>query len=315
MALDVGYRLRAVVTENLNLKLLSLGFALLLYSLVHGSQEAQKSLLLSVVAMTPNDAANRELVTPIPPQIRVTVRGPRATLDDLHADDVGSVQLDLRSGNETRKTFDPATIPVPPGLVVEQIDPPSIDLTWEDRISRDVPVEVGIVGTPASGFVVKGVPVADPAMVRLRGARSEAIVVQHARADAFDVTGLTAGKYTRQLAIDRPVASSGSALSRLSYDASSVSATVEIGREVTERLFSRMPVALLGHANAKAQPAEVDVRLTCPTEVVRALRPEQIVPRVQAAGAADHGSEALPVELTIDACAVHMTPSTVIARW
>ena len=307
MALDVGYRLRAVVTENLNLKLLSLGFALLLYSLVHGSQEAQKSLLLSVVAMTPNDAANRELVTPIPPQIRVTVRGPRATLDDLHADDICSVQLDLRGGNETRKTFEPANIPVPPGLVVEQIDPPSIDLTWEDRISRDVPVEVGIVGTPASGFVVKGVPVADPQMVRLRGAKSEAIVVQHARADAFDVTGLTAGKYTRQLAIDRP--------GRLSYDASSVSATVEIGREVVERLFSRTPVALLGHANAKAQPPEVDVRLTCPPEVVRALRPEQIVPRVQAASAAEHGSEALPVDLTIDQCEVHMTPSTVIARW
>jgi hypothetical protein len=309
VALDVGYRLRAVVTENLNLKLLSLGFALLLYSLVHGSQEAQKSLLLSVVAMTPSDAANRELVTPIPAQIRVTVRGPRATLDDLHADDIGSVQLDLRGGNETRKTFDPATIPVPPGLVVEQIDPPAIDLTWEDRISRDVPVEVGIVGTPASGFVVKGVPAADPAMVRVRGAKSEAIVVQHARADAFDVTGLTAGSYTRQLqlAIDRP--------GRLAYDASSVSATVEIGREVTERLFSRVPVALLGHANAKAQPAEVDVRLTCPPEVVRALRPEQIVPRVQAAGAADHGSEAEPVELTIDQCEVHMTPSTVIARW
>jgi YbbR domain-containing protein len=307
VALDVGYRFRSVVTENMNLKLLSLGFALLLYSLVHGSQEAQKSLLLSVVAMTPNDAANRELVTPIPAQIRVTVRGPRATLDDLHADDVGSVQLDLRSGNETRKTFDPSMVPVPPGLVVEQIDPPSIDLTWEDRISRDVPVEVGIVGTPAPGFVVKGVPAADPEMVRLRGAKSEAIVVQHARADAFDVTGLTAGKYTRQLAIDRP--------GHLAYDASSVSATVEIGREVVERLFSRVPVAVLGHANAKAQPSEVDVRLTCPPEVVRALRPEQIVPRVQATGATDHGSEAESVELTIDQCEVHMTPSTVVARW
>src|SRR5271170_5184347 len=140
MALDLGYRLRAIVTENLNLKLLSLGFALLLYSLVHGSQEAQRSLLLSVVAVTPGDASNRELVTPIPAQVRVTVRGPRSTLDDLHADDVGNVQLDLRGGNETRVTFDPSTIPVPPGLRIEQIDPPAIDLTWEDRITRDVPV-------------------------------------------------------------------------------------------------------------------------------------------------------------------------------
>ncbi len=34
-----------------------------------------------------------------------------------------------------------AAIPVPPGLQIEQIDPPGIDLTWEDRITRDVPVE------------------------------------------------------------------------------------------------------------------------------------------------------------------------------
>ena len=57
------------------------------------------------------------------------------------------------------------------------------------------------------------------------------------------------------------------------------------------------------------------MRLTCPPEVVRALRPEQIVPRVQAAGPADHGSEVLPVELAIDQCEVHLTPSTVIVRW
>ena len=34
-----------------------------------------------------------------------------------------------------------------------------------------------------------------------------------------------------------------------------------------------------------------------------------------ATGPADHGSEVLPVELTIDQCDVHLTPSTVIARW
>jgi YbbR domain-containing protein len=308
VTLDFGYRLRSVVTENLNLKLMSLAFALLLYSLVHGSQEAQRSLLLSVVAVTPGDASNRELATPIPAQIRVTVRGPRSTLDDVHADDIGSVQLDLRGGNETRVTFDPAMIPVPPGLRIEQIDPPAIDLTWEDRITRDVPVEVGIVGTPASGFVVKGVPLSDPNLVRVRGAKSAVMVIQHARADAFDVTGLTAGKYTRQLAIDRPPA-------RLAYDVPIVSASVEIGREEVERQFTKVPVAVLGHASAKAQPAEVDVRLTCAPEIVRGLRPEQIVPRVQATSAAEHGSDALPVELAIDQCEVHLTPSTVIARW
>lgn len=308
MALDLAYRLRALTTENLNLKLLSLAFALVLYGWVHGSQEAQRSLLLGVIALTPPESSTRELVTPIPAQIRVTVRGAKSTLDELHADDIGSVQIDLRSGSVTRLTFEPSMIPVPPGLTVEQIDPPAVDLTWEDRIQRDVPVEVGIVGTPASGFVVKGTPTSDPATVRTRGPKSEVMVVQRARADAFDVTGLTAGKYTRQLAIER-------APGRLAYDVPSVAASVEIAREESERPFTRVPIAILGHTGAKAQPAEVDVRLSCPPEVVRALRPEQIVPRVQVASSADHGTEALSVALSIDQCDVHMTPPNVIVRW
>jgi hypothetical protein len=308
MAVDLAYRLRALTTENLNLKLLSLGFALALFGWVHGSQEAQRSLLLSVVALTPADSSTRELVTAIPAQIRVTVRGARSTLDDLHADDIGSVQIDLRNGSVNRFTFEPSMVPVPPGITVEQIDPPELDLTWEDRIQRDVPVEVGIVGTPASGFVVKGTPTSDPGNVRARGPKSEVMVVQRARADAFDVTGLTAGKYTRQLAIER-------APGRLVFDATSVSAAVEIGREEVERAFTRVPIALLGRAGAKAQPAEVDVRLDGPPEVIRALRPEQLVPRVLVSSPAEHGSDAVPVELTVDQCQVHLTPPNVIVRW
>jgi hypothetical protein len=167
---------------------------------------------------------------------------------------------------------------------------------------------VGVVGTPAAGFVVKSAPSSDPVTVRARGPKSDVIVLQHARSDAFDVTGLTAGKYTRPLAIDRP-------RGRVSFDVPSVSASVEIAREESERPFARIPVAVVGHVNAKAQPPEVDVRLACPAEIVRALRAEQIVPRVQVTSTAEHGSDAFPVQLSIDQCDVHVTPPSVIVRW
>ena len=306
--MDLGYRLRSLVTENLNLKLLSLAFALVLYSLVHGAQDAQRSLLLNVVALTPPESANRMLMTPPPAQIRVTLRGPKSALDDVHAEDIGNVQLDLRSGNEKRLTIEPSMIPVPPGLKVEQVYPSVIDLIWEDVIVRDVPVEVGVVGAPAAGFMVKGAPVSDPAVVRAHGPKSEVMLVQRARAEAFEVGGLTEGKYSRPLKIDPPPG-------QVTFDTQSVTAQVEIGRELVERLFTKLPVALIGHPNAKAQPADVDVRLVCPPEVVRALRPEQVVASVSIAALADHGSDALPVQLTVDQCEVHVTPPSVIVRW
>jgi hypothetical protein len=296
-----------MVTENLNLKLLSLAFALLLYSVVHGSQDAQRTLRVSIFALLPA-TPNRVLMTTLPERINVTVRGPKEKLDDFSAEDIPSVQLDLRNGTDTHFVIDPATIPVPPVLKVEQIDPPAIDLVWEDVVVRDVPVQVGVVGTPAPGYVVKGAPVPDPDHVRARGAKSLVAVVQRARTDAFDVTGLTEGKYTRTLAIDRPP-------ERVELDVQSLSATVEVGREVVERPFTRVPVAVVGHTGAKAQPAEVDVRLSCPTDVARALRSEQIVPRVQVTSTTEHGSDVLNVQLVIDQCEVHVIPPSVVVRW
>jgi hypothetical protein len=167
---------------------------------------------------------------------------------------------------------------------------------------------VGVVGAPAAGFVVKRAPTADPAFVHARGPKSQVTVLQHARADAFDVTGLAAGKYTRQLAIDHPPA-------RVSYDVLSVSATIEILREVAERTFARVPIAVVGHGNGKGQPSEVDVRLICPPEVVRALRSEQVIPRVQIVSPAEHGSDAVPVQVVIEQCVAHVTPPTVVVRW
>ena len=133
-------------------------------------------------------------------------------------------------------------------------------------------------------------------------------MLQHARAEAFDVTGLTENVYSRQLALDKPAG-------RLTYDASSVQVTTGITREVVERLIPKLPVIAVGQPKAKTTPSEVDVRLVCPPEILRGLRPEQVVPRVEERSAAASGSESLPVIVEVDRCEVHVTPSAVIVRW
>jgi hypothetical protein len=308
MALDLVERIKGGFTENLNLKLLSFAFALVLYALVHGSQDAQRSVLVDLVVLLPPESANRVLSNQLPPQVRLTLRGPRAALDELHADDIGNLQVDVHSGNEKRITLNPEMAHVPPGVHVEQIDPPAIDLLWEDQISREVPVQVSVVGIPAPGFMVKGVPVADPPTVKVRGPKSEVVVLQHARADAFDVAGLTENVYTRALALDKPPG-------RITYDVASVQVTTGIGREVVDRLIPKLPVIAVGVPKAKTTPAEVDVRLVCPPEILRGLRPEQIVPRVEERSTAPSGSESLPVIVDVDRCETHVTPSYVIVRW
>jgi YbbR domain-containing protein len=308
MSLTLTDRLRGALTENINLKLVSIGFTLVLYSLVHGAQDAQRSVPVDLVLLLPPDDANRVLVSPIPPQVRVTLRGQRTALDELHADDVGNLQVDVRSGQDRHVLFDKSSVHVPNNIVVDQIDPPGLDLQWDDVITRDVPVQVTVTGTPASGFIVKGAPASEPPNVRVRGPKGEVTVLQHARADAFDVSGLTEGTYTRSLAIDRPTG-------HLAFDVRSVSVTTHITRELAEKTFTKIPVVVVGQAKAKTTPADVDIRLSCPPDIVHALRPEQLLPRVEESSTAATGSESHPVIVTVDKCEVHVTPDVVVVRW
>ena len=108
---------------------------------------------------------------------------------------------------------------------------------------------MSVVGSPADGYVVKGPLVAEPKTVKVRGPQSDVMVLQHVRADAFDVRTITAeGQYPRQLAIEKPSP-------RLKIEPQSVIVTAEITREVAERVFQKLPVAVVGPAKGKTQPA------------------------------------------------------------
>ncbi|MEO8876704.1 MAG: CdaR family protein [Polyangiaceae bacterium] len=308
--MEIAATLRGAFTENLRLKFLSFCVALFFFALFHGAQDAQRSVEVNLVVLMPPDNANRVLMSALPPTLRVTLRGSKSGLEDLHADDIGNIQVDIHDGATKRITFDPSQVHVPPTVTVEQVDPPAIDLVWEDEIVRDVPIEVSVAGTPAAGFVVKGAPRAEPPTLRVRGPKSEVLVLQHVRSEALDVTGLTDGAYARHLAIDKLPG-------RLLPDATSQSVlvTVEVTREVVERPFVKLAVAVVGEAKGKTQPAEVDVRLVCPPEILRALRPEQVVPEVLVKSTATTGSESIPVTVAVDGCEVHVTPSSVVVRW
>lgn len=303
-------RLKNLLTENLNLKLVSFAFALVIYSLVHGGQDARRSFVVDLEVLLPPESSDRVLVSSIPQSVRVYARGANQTIDNLRAGSV-SVVLDLVQAAPTHLTFEPKMVRLPEGVSVEieQFDPPSIDLKWEQRVLRDVPIQVSVVGSPADGFVVKGPLVAEPKTAKVRGPTSEVMVLQHVRADAFDVRGLTEGSHPRQLAIERPSA-------RLRIEPMSAIVTAEITREVAERVFQKIPVVVVGPPKGRATPSEVDIRLVCPPELVRALRPEQIVAEVDVTSKEPAGSQSLPVVVNIDKCEAFVQGSKeVVARW
>ena len=130
--LDVWERIRVALTENMNLKLLSFAFALVLYSLVHGGQDARRSVVVDLEVGLPKEGSDLVFVGSLPQSIRIFVRGSNQTIDNLRASSV-SVQIDLTTKQPSHVIFEPKMVRLPEGLNVEieQFDPPSVDLRWE----------------------------------------------------------------------------------------------------------------------------------------------------------------------------------------
>lgn len=305
-------QVRVALTENLGIKLLSLLCALVLYAFLHGAENAQRTFSVSVVSLIPPESANRTLVTQLPTEVGITLRGSRTQLDELHADDLGNLRLDLRSGRQTTIDLDPSMFHVPTGLTVEQIIPSSIKVRWDDVISRSIQVQVARTGETLPGFGVKGGITVEPPNVQARGPRSIVEVMQFARAAPFDVTGLTEGVYRRQLLLDKPPG-------LVTYDAEGVFASVEITRELVKKEFAKLKIEVIGAPRATTVPATVKVTVTGTAEDVNALTPEAIVPRVEPKTAGNDtnkpGSDVLPVLVEVAKCKVEVDPSKVVVKW
>jgi YbbR domain-containing protein len=309
--------LREAFLENVGLKALALAFAIGLFAYLNGQQdEQQRTIPVGLVLRLPPDAASRELMTPLPASIHVTLRGSTRAIDGLIQTGVAPVEVDLREGKKETVAFEKDMFSLPPDVEITIIDPPSIDLEWQDIVTRQIAVQAAITGKPAEAYVVKGEPEVDPTEITVRGPESLVEVMQFARLAPFDVTGLTEGVYRRRIAIDAPP-------NRVSYiGPQSATVTVTIARRVSEVKFAKRPVEIIGIGNAMVTPRIVDVTVIGPPEVVHSLRAEQVVPvanLTQVPGldlkAEKHGSISVDVRVDLAQAETAVQPPKVTVKW
>ena len=315
--LGIGTFLREAFTENIGLKALALAFAVGLFAFLYGQQdEQQRTIPVAISLRPPAEDSPRELMTQLPPTIHVTLRGPARVIDRLVQSGMPPVTIDLRSGERESITFEEKNFSLPPDTHVTIIDPPSLELEWEEVIARQIPIQAAIAGTPAEGYVVKGAPDVDPKQITARGPSSLVEVLQFARLAAFDVQGLSQGVHRRRLALDAPP-------TRVRYlGPPAVTVSVTIARRLSEASFQARAVELVGPPSGVVSPRAVDVTVVGPPEIVQALRAEQVVPRANLLGVAGidlkeqrHGSAVVPVAVELEGAEARVQPPSVTVKW
>ena len=258
--------MRGRIFGHLGLKILSLALATLLWWMVAGQREAERSLRAPLEFRSIPDQL--ELVGEPTGLVDVRLRGTTGALAQLQTSEVVAV-LDLKGARPGRRLFHilPGDVSVPTGIKVLQVSPATLSLTFESSAARTVPVVPDIDDEPATGFEVGKVS-SDPPLVEVAGPASAVSDVTEATTEPISIRGAT------QPVVDTVTIGLEDSSVRLRTQRTAV-ITIEIRPVPVERVVDHVPVELRNSGyrlTPSASPREVTVRLRGPAKAISALQ-------------------------------------------
>jgi YbbR domain-containing protein len=262
-------------TDNLGLKAFALVASIVLFSLVHSEEDAQRSVFLDVVALLPPPESETMLIGTIPDQVKVTLRGNRSRINGIQRDELPTVQIDLTDTKSHYYYFDPSSIKLPVTVNVVRIEPAAFPLTWAKKASRKVPVKPRITGSTGTGYSVRQPVVVIPSEITIVGPQSEIKSITNINTSLIVLDGMEPGKHERRVPLE-PLPNNVTAV-----EDSAVKVELEIAAEVAERTLVRLEIAAVGESNVVFRPSRVAVTLRGPRHILQDIDPEQLVPYVE----------------------------------
>lgn len=180
------------LTRNFVWKLASLALAVLLWSAVVG--EPELVTVQAVPVLYRNLPRDLLLLSDTPGDVQAELRGPsgrltRATLSEVFA------ALDLSSVNapgEKTFTLSASDFSLPQGVTFLRAAPSQLRLRFDRMMTKDVPVQLRLKGTPPPGYRVTAQTVT-PQTLEISGPESRINAVANAETDQVDIGGITQG--------------------------------------------------------------------------------------------------------------------------
>lgn len=258
-------RIRQAFFLNPWLKLVSLVLAVALFFLVNADRDAIIGVNVDVSYQLPE---NRVLVSEPVHQVRLSIRGPWRRIKRFDEREIGAITLDLSNMRSGPYTFPEDVVDLPEDLTLLSINPPTINLAFEPRMQKTVPVKANVVGEPARGYEVQRVS-PKPSQVTIRGAESqventEAVLTRELRLDGRSES------FTEVLPLEPP-RTEPRGLVEIA-DRTPVEVEVVLAPQMGTRVLAGVPVEIVAGEGVSAavgerfttEPATVDVVLHGP---------------------------------------------------
>ena len=175
------------VLHNFGIKLLSLALAVGLWLAVASDPPAEVAVDVPIVFR--NISENLEISSENVPRAQIRVRGPQRVVRRLQPADIYA-EIDLSGMKPGERTFDMTAQQVhqPKELEVVQVVPNQFHLTFDTRLTRQVPVRPRAFGNFAAGYQI-GRLEAEPSSITISGPRKRVEAVEAAITDPIDASG------------------------------------------------------------------------------------------------------------------------------
>ena len=176
------------IFENWLLKIISLGFAVVLWFFVMGESRMEVNHIVPLEYE--NLPEELMIASEVPTSVAIRISGPRALQVNLSPGDI-SLAVDLKglsAGVTSFKRLE-ESLNIPSGLKITRISPSYVDVKLERVREREVPVRVVMTGEPAIGFIVAS-SMAVPGKVAVAGAESELKGVSEVVTEGIDLTNV-----------------------------------------------------------------------------------------------------------------------------
>lgn len=273
--------------DNLALKLMSLGLAVVLWFIIAGEKTSEMGL--SVPVELQNFPQDLELTGDPVDAVEVRLRASPGIIQALGPGEV-SARVDLAGTGEGERIIHltPEAIRVPFGVRVVKINPSIITLNFERTLQKVVPIRPRLVGRPSSGYEVAEIT-ADPGEVRMAGPKSRVQEVESAFTEPISVEGAEASvSDSVNIGLEDPL---------LRIQGSPRVRVMARIREVQEqRTLDGLEIEVRG-GTAAVRPARVRVVLRGSAAALKRVGPGQVRPYVEVAGA--EGARAVPVAVEL----------------
>ena len=179
--------MKQLFTHNIGWKLVSLLAAFLVWWSI--GNDTDLATILSAPVQFREYPKNLEISSAIVESIDIDARGPAGQLRDLRTARLSAIVdfSSVKEAGERTFTLTSKEVRLPRGVELVRTIPAQLRFTFENRTSRQLKVDVPLVGTVPDGLVVSKIEVFPPALP-VTGPESRVSAARNALADPVDLS-------------------------------------------------------------------------------------------------------------------------------